>query len=762
MTPKVPGLLARYIQQKRCVVFVGAGLSAGAGLPTWSKLLLNGIEQLVADLPEGDSHQKELQGLVERGKLLEVADFCKEKLGAEYHQFLTQQVRGDQAQIPKTHKVLMHLPFSAWVTTNYDKLLERAFTEVLGGSPKTLTHKDTEVLGRLLFDGGQFILKAHGDIDRPETVVLTSRDYSEIIHSNPAFNEAFSGLMLTKALFFVGYSLSDPDFRLLLDRQLTHFKGFVPERFALMMDVGPVERDVLWRTARIRVLSYEKDQHGQVLEFLEALKAVVHPAPAPAAPAAQPAQVRSSNVAVPPRRLPWFLGGLSRDSGPMDFSAEAEDALEANDASEAPAPVSMAVSPAPGSSAPVPPQSAGAPPPASARPSLETVPRAGPMGAAPSPPSRAPVLQPVSTEPSVLVLERFVAGMVRFRVLRQGEAVAEGVAPAKLNEDVSQLLHRAVSENKGTELPASLYAELTRLFEKHAPRKVFDALAERGASAQELRVPTRLSRFPWELLPIQGQPMCLQRPLVRAPVGVSAKARGTPELRSVPRVLLIEGLGGARGGGAREIDRLMRQYQGAEGLFSCKVLRGADATFFRIMAELDAGMPDLLHYTGDVGQQDGEPFLRLPDGIDILPAEALRSALSQGRLPFLVMNAPSSAFVPPAFGVSAVEGQYRRMRAPASSSAVFEGQEGFMDLATQMGVGAFIGAFDMPGAQAGTAFMAALHHALASGLPAAEAVLQARKQTLKEFPGDPTALQYVLSGDGNLQLWDSRREAAPE
>jgi hypothetical protein len=217
----------------------------------------------------------------------------------------------------------------------------------------------------------------------------------------------------------------------------------------------------------------------------------------------------------------------------------------------------------------------------------------------------------------------------------------------------------------------------------------------------------------------------------------------------------------ALGGGRPEIERLSLQYQRSQG-FSCTVLQAADATFARVMAELDAELPDLLHYTGGLEVlEDGELALRLPGDMP-LPAEALRSVLSKGRLPFLVMNAPSSAFIAPAFGGEPVEENYWRMLVPGSPSAVFEGHEAFMDLATEMGVGAFIGTFDVPRAKAGTAFVAALHHALATGLPAAEAVLQARKETLKEFPGDPTALQYVLSGDGNLQLWDSRREPVPE
>jgi hypothetical protein len=111
-------------------------------------------------------------------------------------------------------------------------------------------------------------------------MVLTTRDYQQLIHANPAFNTIFSAILLTKAVLFVGYSLNDPDFRLLLDRQLTVFRGNIPERYALMSGIGKVERDVLWRTARIRVLSYEDGKHEQMLEFLRALSDQIHQRPA--------------------------------------------------------------------------------------------------------------------------------------------------------------------------------------------------------------------------------------------------------------------------------------------------------------------------------------------------------------------------------------------------------------------------------------------------------------------------------------------------
>jgi len=74
----------------------------------------------------------------------------------------------------------------------------------------------------------------------------------------------------TKAILFIGYSISDPDFRLLLDRQLTTFKEYIPERYALMSGVGEIERDVLWRTAGIKVIPY--DEHDDIKIFLRNLR----------------------------------------------------------------------------------------------------------------------------------------------------------------------------------------------------------------------------------------------------------------------------------------------------------------------------------------------------------------------------------------------------------------------------------------------------------------------------------------------------------
>lgn len=294
-------------------------MSVAAGLPGWMTLL----SILVTDVENEDPSEAtgaELRNLLDAGKLLEVADHCRQRLGERrYQELLGQQLRGGSGEIPEAHGIITQLPFSAIVTTNYDKLLERAYTRVRGDLPKVVTARDRDSLGSLLFSGGFFILKAHGDIDDAASLVLTARDYREIIHANPAFDALFSALLMTRSILFVGYSLADPDFRLLLDRQLSAFGENIPERYAVMSGMGPVERDVLKRAANIKVLSYPDGRHEEVTVFLRTLRertgpdagaAVVEPG------AAGPAVERPAGAPRPAPRTGAVPRAAMRTAGP--------------------------------------------------------------------------------------------------------------------------------------------------------------------------------------------------------------------------------------------------------------------------------------------------------------------------------------------------------------------------------------------------------------------------------------------------------------
>jgi hypothetical protein len=540
-----------------------------------------------------------------------------------------------------------------------------------------------------------------------------------------------------------------------MDRQLTHFRGFVPERFALMTDLGPVEREVLWRTARIQVIPYvnTSGKHEEVLQFLQTLRAAVQPDPTAKAPPAPPQpqpHVTSHNIATGSPNLAMTAlstprQGLPPSRGPSPAAIQPQEApvpggsfisrlfRSANDDNDQPPAAESAAQEGPSVASP---QAAPAAPPA---------PAARPPAASAAP-GQVPLL------PQRLFIET-VEGRLQLRLIGIDGAsafLAQGLAPDTLNVEVFQLLQRTGKESGGR---SSRYTELRQLFARHLPGEVLKVLGAPGSSQQallELHPSAELARFPWELLPVEDKPLSLVRKVVRAPLGVSPQTQGRPAVRRSPHILLVEGERYRGNRGPREVERLARVYESMPEA-SCTVLAGAQATFERVTEALDAALPDLLHFTGDVGHGEEGLSLLLPGEME-LSLGALRSVLNRGQLPFLVVNAPSSAFAPSAFGTYFAKSGVLFRPPPKSQAAIFNGSEGFLDLATQAGVGAFVGSFDLPSDEASSAFMYALHHALVLRFPIAEAFRHALKEAHENLPNEPTVFSYVLSGDGDLQL----------
>ena len=57
------------------------------------------------------------------------------------------------------------------------------------------------------------VIKIHGCITRPYSIVATQSDYDECIAKNPLIFNKLKDLMATKTFIFMGYSMQDEDFR---------------------------------------------------------------------------------------------------------------------------------------------------------------------------------------------------------------------------------------------------------------------------------------------------------------------------------------------------------------------------------------------------------------------------------------------------------------------------------------------------------------------------------------------------------------------
>ncbi|MDR1988241.1 MAG: SIR2 family protein [Candidatus Peribacteria bacterium] len=106
------------------------------------------------------------------------------------------------------HNLLAKLPFSAYFSTNWDTLLEIACTNVNGNYP--VIYEDEHVA--MLKNGDIPIVKLHGCITNPKSIVASVDDYNPFSKTKPLMDAMTKVELARKTILFLGFNLEDKDF----------------------------------------------------------------------------------------------------------------------------------------------------------------------------------------------------------------------------------------------------------------------------------------------------------------------------------------------------------------------------------------------------------------------------------------------------------------------------------------------------------------------------------------------------------------------
>jgi hypothetical protein len=212
--PVIPASLKEYMSSRLCIPWCGAGISKTAGLPTWAELVSEMIKATEGGITE--QQRNELQDLFKRSEYENIVDFCRDSLGeGEYRDVLNRAL--DKGKPGRLHEFIVQLPVPAILTSNYDRLLETSVAKLTGSLARVLTSQDSTTLWKHLAKREFFILKVHGDITKPDSVVFTSRDYTNHVFGNLPFMTFLQRLLLGHSVLFIGSSLSDIYMRCILE-----------------------------------------------------------------------------------------------------------------------------------------------------------------------------------------------------------------------------------------------------------------------------------------------------------------------------------------------------------------------------------------------------------------------------------------------------------------------------------------------------------------------------------------------------------------
>ncbi|MDI1446950.1 SIR2 family protein [Polyangium sp. 6x1] len=271
------------------VIFAGAGISAGAGLPSWAEL----VKRLVAHARARGVAEHlllEVDELVASLQFIDALSALKDAMGGpEFCSFIERQLDDSALPVPPAAKAIAALSANlrAVLTTNVDRILERA----LAGQWPTFSKATLDVAQRR-----GFLLKLHGTLHERNTWVFTRADYDRAMYADPQMQTAFSALFHGRTLLFVGYGLTDDDFDQLLARVRALSGDQPPRHFAIVpaSSVRAYKRKRL-ESAGVSLIIYENGD-GSHRELTELLVAILPPSERGSVDVADPRRVVRNRI----------------------------------------------------------------------------------------------------------------------------------------------------------------------------------------------------------------------------------------------------------------------------------------------------------------------------------------------------------------------------------------------------------------------------------------------------------------------------------
>ena len=251
--------LGRLAREGSLALFMGAGVGVPAGLPSWDQML-----RLLAERT-GNAEDLDTARLtrLDRAQLLQrrVPD-----LGEHVVAICREHDRPSLA-----HALLAGLRVTEAVTTNYDRLYETALGAAGQAAVAVVPWESPQ-------EAPSWVLKLHGDVGDPASIVLTRLDVVRFDARTRPSGSVLQTLLLTRHLLIVGASMTDENVvRLAQEVQVYREAHGLKSEFGTLLDVDDdAARSELWQgqLAWLTMGGESAEERSRSLEiFLDAVAA---------------------------------------------------------------------------------------------------------------------------------------------------------------------------------------------------------------------------------------------------------------------------------------------------------------------------------------------------------------------------------------------------------------------------------------------------------------------------------------------------------
>ena len=264
-------------------LFVGSGVSAEAGFPSWGEL----VSQTLLELSEGDrlkiSSDNRFRRYSERSDFPNCFQRIEDFVGHDQTADAVRKIIGRHPSEPgELANLLADWPVAGFLTSNYDHLIESAIQQSgqLGWIP---VGNRPEEIRQVSGDARNIVWHLHGSafMDAAQsTLVISDRDYDRHYLEDSPLRQQLKSFLTQRRMIFVGFGFRDPELMRILK---VVGRYTVPERpiYAFFgWDAERVDRDELRElkdTYNVEVKPYRVSDgsHEDLLELLKLYNSMV-------------------------------------------------------------------------------------------------------------------------------------------------------------------------------------------------------------------------------------------------------------------------------------------------------------------------------------------------------------------------------------------------------------------------------------------------------------------------------------------------------
>lgn len=269
-----PDFLDDFVDRK-VAIFLGAGVSAGVhtrtGDPvkTWAKFLEE--TSLKTRNPELIDEVKEL---LDKDDYLFACELLKDHFNEDWEEILKAEYE-QIGEITALQEIVLKLKQRIIVTTNFDLFIESNWDKIITEATHYLQVKNgiSSDCFSAFRDGRDYLIKLHGSINAPETMIFSLSDYASKAHANWQYSTFIEMLLTTHTVLFIGFSMNDYTITNLLEVYAKKYPKSRPH-YAFLPDYNSERKIRIMKSHRkLFILPYSSlDNHRELVQLLESLE----------------------------------------------------------------------------------------------------------------------------------------------------------------------------------------------------------------------------------------------------------------------------------------------------------------------------------------------------------------------------------------------------------------------------------------------------------------------------------------------------------